>query len=200
MESAANSEFFLHIPPVTGNPEKKSHNGLYRWFVGQGIALGATRVQKEEPQNGRKAIHSRLTPSFDEDNRDLVTGLPNFKAFEKHVSNLLQKDAINLCLNFGIIIISIGKQEELVEKLNKKGQSIVLNEIVYRISECLRETDYLARTHWNEFSLVVQKVDTDTEMLAVQSRIEKQLDYPLWINGRELELDYKVDGVIRNIK
>lgn len=200
MRSAAQVEFFLSTQTSKAPEKKKSNNGAYRWFVARGVALGATEVDKESKKNGFKKIRLPKENKKKEPEFDRVTGLPNFKAFEQRVSGLIHQKELTNISNFGIIIISMQNQEMIADDLSRKEQSIVINEIVYRITECLRESDYLARTHWNEFSLIIQNLESDSEVLVVKNRITQQLAYPLWMNGARLKIEFKIDSVIRNNK
>ena len=200
MEISVKTEYVLAPPVINPVPEKRSHNGVYRWFVARGVALGATKVEKEESSDRRKREKLWEKTSLNDGDRDMVTGLPNFKGFEKQVSSLIQHKKVTGTGNFGIILISICEAPEIIENPEGNQKGLILNEMVFRVTECLRESDYLARTHWNEFSLIVQNIEHDSEVLVVQNRIEKQLNYPFWIKGERLELDFKVDSVMQDRK
>ena len=111
---------------------------------------------------------------------DALTGLPGREAL------LERLDALGECSHCGLLCIDIDQLAALNEAMGLSAGDRLLTEVGRRIATHCGTSDFLARFGGDEFALLVQEVDTPTQLEQIATQLVEALRQPYVIAGREL--------------
>ncbi len=114
---------------------------------------------------------------------DYLTGLPNRKMFQEQMTNWLHGAKRNNQA-FGVINLDIDHFKYVNDSLDLTTGDQVLKEIAKRLIETLRNSDFVARTGGDEFSIILPQTDRE-EALEIASNIQHALSKPFFIDNYE---------------
>jgi diguanylate cyclase (GGDEF)-like protein/PAS domain S-box-containing protein len=105
---------------------------------------------------------------------DLTTGLPNFSAFERHLT-----DAIDVARRHShaaaVLIARVGNFRKLNETLGHDNGNLMLRAIGQRIRDALFENDLVARLGGSEFVILIRRLNHQDEIEKVATKLQNAL-------------------------
>ncbi len=133
-----------------------------------------TALKKSEALAGYMAQH------------DPLTGLANRTLF----SNLLTQ-AINLAKRekkfLAVLFIDLDRFKNVNDTLGHEAGDILLKEVAKRITDCLRESDVVARMGGDEFLALMQNLKHEDDVNLVSKKILFVLNQPYIIQGHSIK-------------
>ncbi len=117
-------------------------------------------------------LDRKLTSSF-ENYTDLVTGLPNFRYFEKRVYEEIAR-AKRHNKRVVLLVIELQNYERFLEAYGKKFTDEIIKKVAFELREKIRSFEVVARLNDNKFGIIL--VDADEKALEVIFRLKKVFD------------------------
>ena len=115
---------------------------------------------------------------------DEMTGLPNRAMFSQLLNHAI-KSAHRYEHKFAILFIDLDRFKLINDSLGHAAGDSLLKEMSSRLSACLRASDVVARLGGDEFVVLVQGVNTPSQVATVARNILSVAIKPLEIMGQE---------------
>ena len=109
---------------------------------------------------------------------DSVTGLPNRFLYENRLTKAIAK-AKRDDANLAILFLDLDKFKSVNDNLGHKAGDLLLNEVAQRIKGCIRSSDTVARYSGDEFTLILNDLEPDTDSVIVAEKILAAVNRPL---------------------
>jgi diguanylate cyclase (GGDEF)-like protein len=122
---------------------------------------------------------ARLAAWFDD-----VTGLPSSVLLLDRLQHSLAR-ARRLASGVSVLFVEIDDFLPLDEQLGRAGGDQLLRVAANRLSQCVRETDTVARLSGAEFAVLLTDISDRSASQRVASRILLSLERPVEIDGKE---------------
>lgn len=145
--------------------------------------------KKLSDQNGQDEISIELENQADEQDPksiDILTGLPNYLAFEKRFEKVLNYSK-RFKMKFGVVVIDIE-----MSKINKLGYDVgdkVLKIFPQRILGCVRQIDTLTRYTGDKFILLLPQISKPATIAFIAQRIQEDVMQPFKIDDHEISIN-----------
>lgn len=131
------------------------------WAFGKLLHAEQTRGKREQ-----QLAQAALT--------DMLTGLPNRRAFDEHVRLLEETGADDIML----LLLDVDHFKSINDDLGHDTGDMVLQGIAQAIRNTIREKDFAARIGGEEFAVVVRSCDTNSaQQIAERFRMGVQVPY-----------------------
>ncbi|HEC91330.1 MAG TPA: sensor domain-containing diguanylate cyclase, partial [Alphaproteobacteria bacterium] len=117
--------------------------------------------------------------------RDTLTGLANRRLFQDHLSHSLARTR-RKAKEGALLYLDLDGFKQVNDSHGHEHGDWVLTEIARRITECVRESDLVARVGGDEFILVLEESHEPEAVEAVAGKVLDSLARPFVLNGEEL--------------
>ncbi len=117
-------------------------------------------------------------------NFDELTAIPNRKLFLDRLTQAMKLSVRNR-LMLAVLFIDLDGFKQINDLLGHDAGDVVLRETAKRISSTLRKSDTVARFGGDEFTVILQNVETLENAQITAQKILKSLQKPYLLNGRE---------------
>ncbi len=164
-------------------------NSAYRWMLCRALAVigesgVATRIAGSQTDiSERKAAEAQLSHNAF---YDQLTGLPNRTLFLERLERTLTRARRHPEYAFATLFLDIDRFKKINDSLGHLVGDQVLIEASARFASCLRPGDTVARLGGDEFALLVDDINDDDDVPLVAGRIQKELERPFMLDGREI--------------
>ncbi len=167
-----------------------SENGE-RWVLAKGMV-----VRRDE--NGKPVrmigTYSDVTSRKQEDSavkylaeHDSLTGLPNRHLFADRLRQcLLRAKRENTC--FSVIYFDLDKFKAVNDQMGHEAGDMLLKEVGSRVTQCLRDSDTVARIGGDEFVVLLPTINTEEHAATVAQTILETLLMPFSIQGSQVSI------------
>jgi len=120
---------------------------------------------------------------------DSLTGLPNRKSFyEKITESLLLAERSSTEKLRALLLIDLNKFKQVNDTLGHNIGDQLLMEVSNRLKDCLRRSDYVFRIGGDEFSIVLNKLNSEIDISRVANKIINAISSPFFIENHEIFL------------
>ncbi|MEZ4598639.1 MAG: EAL domain-containing protein [Syntrophotaleaceae bacterium] len=153
-----------------------------------------------QPDGSIVWLHPRFEPEFDKDDKvqsvlavirdmrsaftDVLTGLPNRALFERRFREAVSgPEGCEKPLAF--LLLDIDHFKDINDTLGHKAGDELLRQVTGRLSNCVRESDTIARMGDDEFAILLPFENAE-EPNNFACRILQVLAQPFFVNGQEL--------------
>jgi diguanylate cyclase (GGDEF)-like protein/PAS domain S-box-containing protein len=116
---------------------------------------------------------------------DPLTELPNRLLFEDRLQNAIS-GARRHRRTLGVLYVDLDRFKLVNDTLGHATGDHLLKQVARRFSRCLRQSDTLARTGGDEFSLVLPEIDHHEGALLVAEKLVNALKAPVRVGAGEL--------------
>lgn len=157
----------LHVAPVPNMQGKVTH------YVG--IVVDIT---------DRKAMEEQLLYQATHDN---LTKLPNRILLNDRITQGIIRAKRSQQL-LGIIFLDLDFFKLVNDTLGHTAGDHLLNKIAERLTDCIRESDTLARMGGDEFIFIISYLKNHEDIIAIAEKILETIRIPIEIDGTELNL------------
>ena len=117
---------------------------------------------------------------------DLLTDLPNRQLFVDRLGHTLQRIKRRRGQEVAILFMDLDNFKAVNDSLGHEVGDRLLVEVVERIKNSLRREDTLARFGGDEFTILIEGLESPEEAVRVAERIGKEFSEPFLLNSREL--------------
>jgi diguanylate cyclase (GGDEF)-like protein len=118
---------------------------------------------------------------------DQLTGLPNRYLFADRLAQALHTSRRHGTW-LGVLFLDIDRFNAVNETLGHSGGDQLLKVVARRLLSCLRATDTTARVGGDSFAVMLPALTQGLDAGKVAQNIERSLDNPLRLGGRELRI------------
>lgn len=130
----------------------------------------------------RKAFEEQLAhQAF----HDSLTGLPNRALFMERLGHA-QARAKRGLTSVGVIFLDLDNFKVVNDSLGHEAGDHLLVTVAERLTACIRPGDTVARLGGDEFTILLEDLTEGTQVSGLAERIEKVLDLPVAVSGREV--------------
>lgn len=159
-------------------------DGSYRWVLSRGLGVrdeqgNATRfVGSQTDMTVRKKAEQRLVHDAFHDN---LTGLPNRALFLDRVNQaLLRQD------HFAVLFMDMDRFKYVNDTMGHKVGDELLIVLARRLERCCRAGDTIARFGGDEFTILLNNVESQREVEHFADRLIREAGEPITINDQEM--------------
>jgi len=128
----------------------------------------------------QKATSERLRAASEQ---DVLTGLPNRRAFEKHLKKATAV-ARETGANVGLMLLDLDHFKHVNDTLGHLAGDHLLRAIARRVKACIGEHGFVARLGGDEFAVVLSDMRSEGELIGAASRILAQMEAPITFAGK----------------
>lgn len=114
---------------------------------------------------------------------DFLTGLPNRRAFDRKLSELL-KNRTNK--KFAVMYIDLDRFKHINDTMGNKMGDQLLKLVSKRITGALPSSQMAARMSGDEFAIILEEIEDIEEPAMLANEISRQISQPFKIDGFEL--------------
>ena len=168
--------------PVTGRWYKNSDRAVY-WndnrLVRLQIATDITDIKEAEKKMEHLATH------------DPLTGLPNRALFQDRLDHALKTYKRDQSI-FAVMFLDLDKFKQINDTLGHLAGDQVLQETAKRLLSCIRESDTIARVSGDEFTFIIEHIETPGDFELVSNRILESLSSPYTIDGNVVNISCSI--------
>ena len=158
-----------------------------------GNAIGITRYSQDVTQ--KKEIEDRLKKQTELLNfqafHDTLTELPNRALFDDRLQQSIT-NAHRHHEKFGLLFIDLDNFKQINDTLGHHYGDEVLKVVAQRLSACIREEDTLSRLGGDEFTILVQNLQTSESAAKIAQNIIDAMKPKLIIENHELHISASI--------
>jgi diguanylate cyclase (GGDEF)-like protein/PAS domain S-box-containing protein len=177
-EDVASPDMHYYIP---GSPREGWASAVYhphRDSRGEiagviGLIRDITARKKAEQQIEYQAYH------------DALTGLANRRLFNEHLSLALALAARRNC-PVAVLFLDLDHFKLVNDTLGHTMGDVLLQEVAKRLKSCVREGDAVARVGGDEFTIVLQDLETRDAAAVVAQKVLRAIAAPIEMTGHRL--------------
>jgi diguanylate cyclase (GGDEF)-like protein/PAS domain S-box-containing protein len=119
---------------------------------------------------------------------DLLTDLPNRQLFVDRLQQALRRTRRQPGRNVAVLFVDLDNFKLVNDSLGHGAGDRILVTVAERLKRCLRPEDTLARFGGDEFTMLLENVQSPRDAVRVADRTVQELRSPLVLEGRELVL------------
>ena len=147
-----------------------------------GLLKGNHRVEQELVE--RKLAQERFEHLA---HHDLLTSLPNRRLFSDQLQRCIATCA-RRPIHCGLIFLDVDNFKEINDTQGHDQGDLLLQEVGRRLLACVREEDTVARVGGDEFAILLNKLDSESNLAAARAKaiadkITSALAIPFYIGG-----------------
>lgn len=153
-----------------------------------GIARDITDRKQAEVRICHMALHDELT------------GLPNRALLQDRLVQAIALATRN-CKRVGVLMLELDHFKAINDSLGHYVGDTLLQEAARRLTDCLRESDTVARIGGDEFVIAIPLAGSSEEIHQAAQRVQATLNRPFQIEGHEVHVgvsigmcEYPADG------
>ena len=141
--------------------------------VSQGLLVDTTEQKRLEAQLLHDAFH------------DPLTGLANRALFREHLDRALDRSRRRRA-GVAVLFLDLDDFKVVNDSLGHGAGDRLLVEVAERLTETIRADDIAARQGGDEFTILVERVHGEEEVVALAERLAAAIRRPIMLEGRPL--------------
>jgi diguanylate cyclase (GGDEF)-like protein len=131
-----------------------------------------------------------------ETTRDPLTGLVDRRVFEARLANMLEHGCGETSAVFALLFVDLNGFKAVNDAWGHLAGDQVLREIAGRLRHCLRPNDTVARFGGDEFTALLEGVDSACDATSAAARLLDRIEQPIVVDGREVAVSASVGIVL----
>lgn len=153
--------------------------GLFSSFIGALIFLGMRTLPL-------RALRRTVERTSFLASHDPLTGLPNRQLFRDLLERALARSRRRGESSFAVLCLDLDHFKDVNDTLGHAAGDRLLEQVVYRLGLCVRESDALARLGGDEFAILQSSVNDPDAARVLAQRIIDQLSQPFELDSNEV--------------
>jgi diguanylate cyclase (GGDEF)-like protein/PAS domain S-box-containing protein len=153
-------------------------DGTYRWMLARGAAVW-------NADNRPTRIAGSQTDITDRKVHDPLTGLPNRALFIDRLERARAHARRSPKGLFAVLFLDIDRFKTVNDSLGHAAGDQLLVQVARRIEACLRGGDTVARPGGDEFTILLEEIESPDEAQQVAQRIHEAMALPFALAGHE---------------
>lgn len=176
----------------------RHRDGGWRWMLCRGLAerdhgevvriagsqADITRQKTAELRLRYEAFH------------DALTGLPNRVLFEDRLQQSLIRAQRSTDRRVAVLFIDLDKFKRVNDSHGHAAGDELLKEVARRLRRAVRDADSVARIGGDEFTVLVDNVRDESEVIEVIDRIEDAMAIPIDVSGSSVVISASIGMVL----
>ncbi|HYO64126.1 MAG TPA: EAL domain-containing protein [Pyrinomonadaceae bacterium] len=158
------------------------------WVLWSGARVaaadGETRLvfQVQEITDRKRAEERLLHDAL----HDSLTGLPNRALFMDHLKMTMARAKRRKDQVFAVLFLDVDRFKVINDSLGHMLGDQLLVGVARRLESCIRQEDTVARVGGDEFTILLEDIQDETEAASIAERIQKELKQPFSLDGHEV--------------
>ncbi|HEX8473336.1 MAG TPA: EAL domain-containing protein [Pyrinomonadaceae bacterium] len=165
---------------------KQGHEVWVLWSVARVRDLNGDAVrlifQIQDITDRKQSEERLLHDAF----HDALTGLPNRALFIDHLKLTIARTKRRENQMFAVLFLDLDRFKVINDSLGHMLGDQLLIGIARRLEACLRQEDTVSRVGGDEFTILLEDIQDETEAIMVAERIHKELATPFNLDGHEV--------------
>ncbi len=117
---------------------------------------------------------------------DSLTGLPNRAFLRKLLEKAIKLAARNPNYQYAFMFLDLDRFKLINDTLGHLSGDELLKQVAQRLKICLRNTDTVSRLAGDEFAILLEEIESETEVTAIAQRIQEQFAQPFFLDKQEV--------------
>jgi len=126
---------------------------------------------------------------------DVLTGLPNWMMFSKHLSLAIEK-ALGSRYSLAVMFMGIDRIKTVNDTMGHAIGDELLRNIAERIKNCVRSCDIVARLKGNEFAILLPEIKGTSGIACLAERILDTIKTPFYFGDKKIHVNGGIGIVI----
>lgn len=188
-----NAQLVEHFSGKTAHYESeyrmRHKDGAYRWVLCRGVAAsdaegkvsrmaGSQTDLSERKRIEEQALYDAL--------HDTLTGLPNRALFLDRLGVSIRRSKRRDSHAFALLFLDLDRFKLVNDSFGHVIGDRLLIETAHRLQMCLRPADTVARMGGDEFTILLDEIQSLSDATNVADRIQKELTTPFLLNEQEV--------------
>ncbi len=156
--------------------------------------LNNTMTSMEQEIKERKLIEKQLEHQL---HYDKLTGLPNRTLFTKRLNRVHTRPQKHDGYMFAVILLDLDGFKVVNDSMGHLVGDKLIVMVARRLETCVRSIDTVARFAGDEFAILLDDINDDSDTLHLAKRIQKQLKIPFDLDGQDVFISASI-GIVLN--
>lgn len=122
---------------------------------------------------------------------DVLSGLPNRRLFLEQL-NLAMDEAKRNTFNIAVVFIDLDRFKNVNDTLGHEFGDLLLKNVSKQMSESLRNIDTISRQGGDEFTILLNEISTEADVIPLIKQFQSIVSQPFVINGKELHVTMSI--------
>lgn len=162
-------------------------------MIEKGVLIGAVVTFQDISE--RKAAEQQLRYQA---LSDALTQLPNRTLFLDLLTQAMQHARYNQDYRFAVLFLDLDNFRMVNDSLGHLEGDQLLIIIARRLQTCVRATDTIARFGGDEFTILLNDIDTINDAIVVAETVQRKLAVPIQINSHEISTSVSIGIALSN--
>ncbi len=173
-------------------------DGAYRWMLSRGVAVRDAKgvpyrmAGSQTDISERKRYEERLVQTAVHDN---LTGLPNRTLLAERIDRAMLARDKRPQHRFALLFVDLDRFKVINDSLGHLAGDELLVTVARRIRESVRDRDVVARIGGDEFTVLLDGVVDEEEVVIIAERIQQELARRAEIGGEQLRCSASI-GIV----